>query len=416
MAIKLLSQFLVILVVLVSLFVNNLVLASEQYKDPIVIGMSAAFTGASKNLGLELYHGSMAYINKINQSGGINGHPLVIKAYDDGYNPLPAIENTVNLVEEDEVTVLFDYVGDPTVTKILPLLKKYEAKNIMLFFPFTGAQSMRQVPYNQYVVNLRASYREETAGLVDHLLGIGHKRIAVFYQIDAYGRSGWDGVRKALEKYGLDIVAETTYRRGTEYNSSFNPQVQILQEADPDAIISIGNYQACAGFIRDARDANWDIPIANVSLVGSESLLKLLLETGRKTQRDYTQNLINSEILPSYEDLSLPAVKEYRNAINSYRGKSPITKENYTESGYNYVSFEGFLNAKLMVEILKRWTDFSDQDQLHEIVDHLNDFDLGIGVSLQFKHPEHQGLHQVYYTTVSNNKFVPLKDWRKWSK
>src|SRR5262245_45873510 len=133
--------------------------------------MSAAFSGTSKDLGIELYRGSMAYIEHINRSGGgIYGRRIIIKAYDDNYNPIPAIQNTIKLVDQDNAFLLFNYVGTPTVTRILPLLKSYNDKFIYLFSPFTGAQSLRQAPYGQYVFNLRASYQDETEGLVNHFV------------------------------------------------------------------------------------------------------------------------------------------------------------------------------------------------------------------------------------------------------
>ena len=106
--------------------------------EDIVIGMSAAFTGTSKSLGIELYRGSMAYIEHANRTGGVHGRKIVIKAYDDSYNPIPAIQNTIKLVEEDNAFILFNYVGTPTVTRVLPLLKSYNNKFIYLFSPFTG--------------------------------------------------------------------------------------------------------------------------------------------------------------------------------------------------------------------------------------------------------------------------------------
>src|SRR5215475_4828682 len=107
--------------------------------EDLVIGMSAAFTGTSQDLGIELYRGSMAYIEHVNRRGGIYGRKIVIKAYDDSYNPIPAIQNTIKLVQADNVFLLFNYVGTPTVTRILPLLKSYKDKFIYLFSPFTGA-------------------------------------------------------------------------------------------------------------------------------------------------------------------------------------------------------------------------------------------------------------------------------------
>ena len=125
--------------------------------------MSAAFTGPSKGLGIELYRGSTAYFNHINSQGGIDGRKVVIKFMDDGYNPEPAIRNTIKLVEKDKVDCLFDYVGTPTVTRVLPVVKHFNSHEPeYLFFPFTGAQPQREFPYEEYVFNLRASYRQET--------------------------------------------------------------------------------------------------------------------------------------------------------------------------------------------------------------------------------------------------------------
>jgi branched-chain amino acid transport system substrate-binding protein len=291
----------------------------------IVIGMSAAFTGPSKDLGIEVYRGAMAYLEHINRHGGVHGNSIVIKAYDDGYDPIPAIQNTIKLIEEDQVFLLFGYVGTPTVTRILPLLKSYSAQSVYLLFPFTGAQPHRQPPYDAHVFNLRTSYQEETAGLVKHFMSIGRKRIGVFYQADAYGKSGWDGVRKALAAYGdLPIVAEATYRRGIHYAQKLNAQVKILKDAAPDAVIAIGSYAACGAFIREARQAEWWIPVANVSFVGSESLAALLASE-RTTGQDYTQELINSQVVPSYEDTSLPAVREYREFMDTYNLLPPPT-------------------------------------------------------------------------------------------
>ena len=380
--------------------------------------MSAAFKGPTGGLGTELYRGSMAYIEHINNSGGINGKKIKIIAYDDGYNPVPAIENTIKLIETDKVFLLFGYVGTPTVTRVLPILKRYSDESVYLFFPFTGAQPHRQYPYDQFVFNLRASYHQETEGLVNHLVSIGRKKIAVFYQADAYGRSGWNGVRMTLAKYDLKIVGEATYKRGTKYSESLKKQVEILKKSNADAVISIGAYAACAAFIRDARDAEWNIPIANVSFVGSEFLISLLLNTGKEKKRDYTFNLINSQVVPSYEDTSLKAVKQYRELMDKYHPLAPqgLAEAGYKPLRYSFVSFEGFLNAKLLAEIIKRMGNAPLKSHIKGVVENIRNLDIGIDAKVSFGPNKHQGLDKVYYTTYENGRFVPVKDWNRWRK
>lgn len=402
------------LLLIMSVTIVCLSMISPVWCKEIRLGMSAAFSGPTRGLGIELYRGSMAYLTHVNKSGGVHGNTIRIIAYDDGYNPAPTVENTMNLVEGDDVSLLFDYVGTPTVTRILPLLKKYNTRGpVFLFFPFSGAQPQREYPYGQYVFNLRASYRQELEALVSYLISKGRSRIGVFYQIDAYGRSGWEGVQRSLAKHNRRMVGEATYYRGTTYDSSMKEQVKILRSSSPDAIVSVGAYQACAAFIRDARDAGLNVPIANVSFVDSENQLKLLLKTGKEKGRDYTRNLINSQVVPSYEETDLPAVQEYRRLMSTYNHMPPreLMKEDYSPHKFSPVSLEGFLNAKMLVEILRRLGPGVSTSRIKPVVESIHDYDIGINVPVNFGPERHQGLDVVFLTTVEDGKFVAISDW-----
>ena len=379
-----------------------------------VLGMSAAFSGPSRGLGIELYRGATAYFAYVNGRDGVGGRQIAIKTYDDGYQPDPSVRNTMTLMLEDEVFLLFGYVGTPTVTRVLPMLKKFQDRGMYLFFPFTGAQPQRQPPYGDFAFNLRASYAQETAGLVDNFVRVGRRRIAVFYQADAYGRSGWAGVRAALGRHGETIAGEASYRRGAQFTASMRPQVEILKAAEPDAVVCIGAYAACAGFARDAVDLGLRVPIANLSFVGSENLLKLLAE-GRDDPREYTDLLVNSQVVPSYEDVSIPAVREYRDLMERYDPEPPgeLVQEAYTPFPQSFVSLEGFLNAKLLVEVLSRLEEPPTRRGLEQAVFSVKDFDLGIGERVSFGPERRQGLQQVYYTVVDEGRFVTLDDWQK---
>jgi ABC-type branched-subunit amino acid transport system substrate-binding protein len=383
-----------------------------------VIGVSAALTGQSSSLGIELNRGADAYIRHVNEDGGIHGHRIELKIYDDGYQPAAAVENTVKLIETDKVSALFNYVGTPTTTEVLPLLKLYSTENIYLFGPFTGAEQLRSPPYSDFVFNLRASYREEVEGLVRSFSSVGRNRIALFYQVDAYGRSGWEAARRALMAQGLKIVSEATYRRGTGANASMKEQVNILKIGNPDAVISVGSYAAVAAFIRDARDQDLKVPIANVSFVGSDSLLSLLTEIGKQNGKDYTSNLVNTQVVPSYEDASVPAVVEYREMMQRYeplqQGEAAGPGRNF--EGLSFVSFEGFLNAELLVEVLRRAGYPLKGDQLRRTAESVHDFDIGLPERVTFTATRHQALNRVYFTTVKNGEFVPLTSWEVWRK
>lgn len=397
---------------------TTLVRGQRGAANEIVLGMSAAFTGSSSNLGYDLYRGAQAYFEEINSRGGVGGKRVRLLALDDGYDPARAIGNTIQLIDVEHVSLLFGYVGTPTVTRVLPLIRHYGARSPFLLFPFTGGQPHRTTPYSEYVYNLRASYLEETAGLVDNFVRAGATRVAIFYQADAYGRSGWDGVRRALDTHGLRIVAEATYSRGSPYASSMQAQVDALKAAQPDVIISIGAYAACAAFIRDAVDSGLTVPIANVSFVGSESMLELLRAEATKRGRDYSSVMVNSQVVPSYEDQSLPSVREYRALIEKRQPALPagLLAPNANRSAINYVSFEGFLDAKLAVEAIKRTGGEVSRINLQKAFASFEHYDLGIDAEVSFAGGRTQGLNTVYYTRVEQGRFVPVDNWRRWAK
>lgn len=386
--------------------------------DRYVLGMSAAFTGPSGGLGIELYRGSMAYFVPLNARGGIGGRTVEIVTMDDGYQPDPVVENTIEFLKAEDIQCLFNYVGTPTVTRILPLLNGYKGGRKLLFFPFTGAEPQRQPPYKPFVFNLRASYLQELAGLVERFVALNRSRMAVFYQADAYGRGGWEGARRALEAKGSKLACEATYRRGVRFEESMARQVEILKQAKPDVILSVGSYAACAAFIRDARDLGLDVPIANVSFVGSEHLLALLEGAGREQGRDYTRDLINTQVVPSYEDLSLPAVREYRERMDSIRPTPPdMADPGYRPLPYSFTGFEGYLNAKVMAHILEIYSKNPGMG-LGRAAESVKDLDIGIDAPVNLNPSRHQGLDRVYFTTVRGGKFVPIDEehWRSWQK
>ena len=384
--------------------------------DDIVLGVSAAFSGPSRGLGTELYRGAMAWFSYINDNGGVNGRRIVLKLYDDGYQPDTCVANTLRLMQDDDVFLLFGYVGTPTVTRVLPLLKRFSDRQVYLFFPFTGAEPQREPPYGEFAFNLRASYRQETAGLVDNFVRIGRRRVAVFYQIDAYGRSGWAGVREALARHGETIAGEATYTRGTPFGASMRRQVEILRAGSPDAVICVGAYAACAAFARDAIDLGLHVPVANLSFVGSENLQRVLRER-RSDPDSYTRFLVNSQVVPAFDDATFPSVNEYHRLMFQYDPQLPEDLEKITEGeayqplARGFVSLEGFLNAKLMTEILRRLGGRLDKSGLEQAVFTVRNFPLGIGESVSFGPDRRQGMQRVYYTVADGDHFALLDNW-----
>ena len=294
----------------------------------IVLGQSAAFSGPAAQLGIQMNLGARTYFNALNADGGVNGNRIELRTLDDGYEPERCKANTDKFIRDD-VFGLFGYVGTPTSLAALPLV--VDAK-IPFFGPFTGAQALRE-PFHKSVFHLRASYYDETALIVRNLTSLGLKKIAVFYQNDAYGKAGLEGVTRALKAQGLAPVALGTVERNTV---NVAPAVRDIAAAMPDAVVQISAYKSCAAFIRGARKAGYGGTFFNVSFVGTQALADELGKEGL--------GIVVSQVMPFPFSTTTAISREYLDAVRKAGG----------DARPNYSSMEGYLAAKVFAEGLKR--------------------------------------------------------------
>ena len=300
-----------------------------QSEGKIILGQSAALSGPAAQLGIQFHQGAKLYFDGVNAQGGIGRQQIEIRKLDDGYEPARCVENTQKLIAEN-VFALFGYIGTPTSIAALPLATKAK---IPFIAPFSGAMSLRN-PFNKYAFHVRASYNDETALIVKQSLNMGLKKIAVFYQNDAYGKAGLDGVNLALGLQRLQPVALATVERNSV---DVAPAVKTLMAASPDAVVQIGAYKACAAFIREARKAGYGGTFYNVSFVGTQALADELGKDGA--------GVVVSQVMPSPYNASRAIAREFASAVAAANNK---------EVQANFSSMEGYVAARLFAEGLKR--------------------------------------------------------------
>jgi branched-chain amino acid transport system substrate-binding protein len=362
----------------------------------VTMGMSTALNGPASFLGTSFKMGVEAYLNSVNEAGGVNGRKIKLIAYDDGYEPKNAITNTTKLIKEDGVFGLLGNVGTPTA---LAIRKMLDEEKVFLFAPFTGAESLRK-PVDRYLLHYRASYNQETEvfikGMVDVL---GYRKVAVFYQDDGYGKAVLDGATQALNRRSLAPVATGTYTRNFE---NVNEALDRIMSAKPDAVVMAGTYSACAKFItlwkrktllEKRKDP--DPVFMNVSFVGPDRMAMLLDK--------YGFGVVVTQVVPPFntDGTNYPAVSEYLNAMNRY---FPLMKP-------NFVSLEGYLATKVFVEALKRAGKNLTRAGFIDAVESIKDLDIQAGNKISFAKDNHQGSQTVYPTIIRGGRFLPIDDW-----
>ena len=133
--------------------------------DKIVLGQAAALTGPAAALGQGMKVGLEAAFAEVNKAGGIKGRKLELKSVDDGYEPTRSIGVVKKLLNEDKVFAIIGTVGTPTAAAILPIAAN---AGVPVIGAFTGVEFLRE-PYKPLVMNVRASYYQETEAMVEHL-------------------------------------------------------------------------------------------------------------------------------------------------------------------------------------------------------------------------------------------------------
>ena len=217
------------------------------------------------------------------------------------------------------------------------------------------------------------------------------KRIAVFYQYDAYGFDGLKGTEIALRPYGLVPVATGTYIRGT---LDVEEGLHKIMAAQAEAVVMIGTYEPCAKFIRLAKERHFSPVFYNVSFVGADELARLLGQIDAK--------IIVTQVVPP------PEVSESNQQLWGAREYVALLMQYYPSDQPNFVSLEGYINAKVLVEGLQRAGRGLNRERFINAIESIQKLDLGIANLLSFSPQDHQGLERVYFTHLQDGKFV----WR----
>jgi branched-chain amino acid transport system substrate-binding protein len=353
-------------------------------KDRILFGQIAALEGPAQALGQGMRQGLLAAFAEANRAGGVAGRKLELKSADDSYEPQKMIEAMKKMLAEDKVFAVVGTVGTPTANAGQPIAT--EAK-VPFIGPFTGAEFLRN-PYKRYVVNIRTSYFQETEAWIEHLTkDLGVTKIAILYQDDTFGLAGLDGVKIAMAKRNMSLVASGTFRRNT---TAVKSALLEIMKANPEAVVTVGPYKPIAEFFKLARQAKMDAVFVAISFVGSDALAQEMGDKGG--------GVIVSQVVPFPGDTSIPVVASYQVALAAL---DPEAKP-------GFVSLEGYLVGRLVIEALKRVPGEPTREALLDAITSTGAFDLD-GIELIYGPGKNQGMDQVFFTILqADGSFKPV--------
>ena len=356
--------------------------------DSILFGQSAAFEGPAAELGRNMRLGILAAFQEANEAGGVNGRRLELVSINDSYEPEAAIANTRQLIEEDKVFALIGAVGTPTSRSATPIAAD---AGVPYIAPFTGAAFLRDPSWDN-IINLRASYNQETEEMVDRLIrDLDITSVGIMYQDDSYGRAGYGGVIAALDRRGLGPSSIGIYPRNT---TAVKTALLDLREGQPDAVIQIGAYEPVAELILWAREVEWDPVFLNVSFVGSNALARALGFRG--------VGVFVTQVVPFPWDDTQPVVAAYQRALKAHD----------PEAEPGFVSLEGYLAGRLAIIGLERCGAEVDRSCFLDSILGAEEIDID-GFPLSFGENDNQGSDAVFPTVIGfDGRYYQVKTLR----
>jgi ABC-type branched-subunit amino acid transport system substrate-binding protein len=256
--------------------------------------------------------------------------------------------------------------------------KVFGPARVPLVGTISGAGSLRepisQNPGSRYMFNVRASYADETEAIVNQLVSLGLKNIAVFYQNDGFGKSGLDGVTVALKKHNLAPTASATVERNSVEVAS---AVDAIAKSKPQAVVMVTLYKPTAAFVKAMKAAGQRPMFMTLSPVGTEQLVKELGADAR--------GIGISQVMPYPWNDIVPMVRDYQKLIGNKASSS-------------YYGIEAYVMARITVDALRRAGKDPTREKFMEALESTNT-DLG-GFRVAFSASNRQGSRFVEMTVV----------------
>ncbi|CAG0965941.1 Aliphatic amidase expression-regulating protein [Burkholderiales bacterium] len=332
----------------------------------ILLGQSAAFTGTTTGQPAAYRQGAQLYFDRINRDGGVHGRKIKVVSLDDGLVPERAAANAKRLIEKEGVFALVNFTWTKPVAAVLPIVAQ---ARVPFFGAYTGFDGL-YAPGQRYVFTTRASFRDELQYIIHHLTSLHLNRIGlVYYDIDGSAGLLLDQVTEMLRRRGLKPAALAQMKLNSGDAAA---AVGVISAAKPDAVIIGTSGRDAVAFVRG------------------------MAETSARPMY-YARSLINTDVL--YRELGPLAVgiavtetapNPYKHLGNAAREYRRLLNESNPKGKPQYIEFEGYLSAKVLVEALRRAGKTLTRAKFIAALESMSNWDAG-GYVVDYSAHKHHG-------------------------
>jgi len=338
-----------------------------------------------------------AYIQMINDQGGVNGRKINLISVDDGYLPWRTGNETRKLIEVDHVAFTFGSLGTPTQLAVARYLND---RKIPQLFIESGAYrwgNYKETPYT--IGGMRPSYRLGARLYARHVLRQNpNAKICILYEDNDFGRDYTAGVRDVLgDKYAA-AVTDATYE---STDASVDRQIVELKATGCDALIVAIIPPFAVRAIRKVRDLGWK-PIFFLNNV-STSIPVVLQPAGLESSVGLLSSAyVKDPLDPAFEND--PALKDWRAWMSKYLPGEDVRRPSFV-FGYN--------SAAALVQVLKQAGSDLSRENIMRQATNLRDLELPMllpGIKVNTSPTDYYPVQQLQLVRFDGKRWVRFGD------
>ena len=248
---------------------------SAQNAEPILIGVSAAFTGGSAAMGLSARQGIEIAAKEINAKGGVLGRPLkLVERDDEGKNEV-GVQVAQELIDKERVVATVGFVNTGVA---LAAQRFYEDARIpVMSCATTGTMVTRQFlppDYEHNYVFRNGLYDSLQAGKMVEEAVERRKftRLAILADSTNYGQLGRADLESALSAKGVVPVAVEKFNIK---DIDMTAQLLRAKQAGAEAILTYGIGPELAQIANGMAKLGWKVPLIGSNPMGMTSFVEI---------------------------------------------------------------------------------------------------------------------------------------------
>ena len=202
----------------------------------VLIANSAATSGAYAPVGVPFNAGIQAYLDMVNDAGGIDGRKITFLHTDDEFDPVKGKAALQNFVEDEKVFAIVGHFGTPVVGATIEDLKDYGIPSVY-FATGIGqlyAEGAKTNADGYNIFPVQPIYTTEGQIMVARGVGtFNATKIGIIYTNDDAGKDMLTGAEAKCKELGIEYQSEQV----TAGSSDVSAAVTAIKNSGADFIV-----------------------------------------------------------------------------------------------------------------------------------------------------------------------------------